>query len=153
MARKSTHEPAHELSAAEKKNDESTYLSELFYCFAGIIQRGNCVCLARSQLMPDAPQRKVTVVFIFKNCFRAEFSLPFTEECSEFSALKVTQSALLPAITNLAFQQFRLAAALLAGKVALLDWEMAIMPGSRAAPYGSLMPHLEPCPPIRTRTS
>jgi hypothetical protein len=48
----------------------------------------------------------------------------------------VTQSALLPGITNLAFQQFRLAAALLAGKMALLDWKMAIMPGSMAAPYG-----------------
>jgi hypothetical protein len=65
----------------------------------------------------------------------------------------VTQSALLPGITNLAFQQFRLAAALLEGKMALLEGKMAIMPGSMAAPYGSLTLHRELCQSSRMCTS
>ena len=45
-------EPAHELAAAEKKTEEFTSFSELFYYFAGITPRGNCVCLAASQRRP-----------------------------------------------------------------------------------------------------
>jgi hypothetical protein len=48
----------------------------------------------------------------------------------------MSQSALLPAITNLAFQQFRLFAEILEWKMALLQWTMALMLGSMAARYG-----------------
>jgi hypothetical protein len=66
----------------------------------------------------------------------AEFSLPFREKYSQSPALTASQSALLPAITNLAFQQFRPLAAVLEGKMALLEVKMAIMLGSMAAQYG-----------------
>jgi hypothetical protein len=48
----------------------------------------------------------------------------------------VSQSVLLPGITNLAFPQFRLLAAVLEWKMALLEWKMALMLGSMAARNG-----------------
>jgi len=86
--------------------------------------------------------------------------LSFREEYSQICAPKVSLSALRPGITNLAFQQFRLLAALLEEKMALLEWKMALLEwkmairlGSMAARNGSPTLYREPCQPSRMCTS
>jgi hypothetical protein len=123
-----------------KKLRHSRIFSELFYCFAGITQRGDCVCLARLQL-----RRRVGVLFL-RICFSAQFSLHSGRSVLKSVALKVTQSALLPEITNLAFQRFHLSPEVLA-------WKMVQMLDSMAARSGSPTAYRELCPPIRTCTS
>jgi len=74
--------------------------------------------------------------FICENLLASRIQPSIRENYSQSSALTASQSALLPGITNHAFQQFRLLAAVLEGKMALLEWKMAIMLGSMAAQYG-----------------
>jgi hypothetical protein len=91
------------------------------------------------------PPRSI-VVSIFKNLHLGGLQPPFREEYSQIFVLKVSQSALLPRIANLAFQP----SLLLAG---FLQSKMAPMLESMAARNGSPTLYRAPCQPIRMCTS
>jgi hypothetical protein len=121
----------------KQKRKNSLYLSELFYCFSGITQQGKCVYLPPvTDQVTRALAESQDCCFICENLFASGIQPPFREKYSQSPAPKVSQSVLLPGITNLAFPQFRLLAAVLEWKMALLEWKMALMLGSMAARNG-----------------
>ena len=111
-------EPTHDLPAAEKKMEESTSLSELFYCSTGITSQGQRVHLSqvRDQIHTRAGRVIVKVFLSLKiiceNLLPTGIQPSFREECSEMVGLKVNQSASPPRTTNLAFPRFLLPAGL-----------------------------------------
>jgi hypothetical protein len=129
-----------------KKAEESECLAELFYGFAGIIQRGNCVGLAPMttagiRASPDSRKE----VFYFLNLPPVRIQRSFREECFGILVEQGIQSALLPKISNPAFQRFLL----LGG---FLKWKVAPTFDSRGARYGWPTLYREPCRPTRMCT-